>query len=93
MFNFINIDSFIPLSGCVGMGTSAQLCPASILLLTRPWTWVKVICLPLLLRRHTRSGNQTSDFCNFIGITEPTETKYCTDIPLVVPLLKLLRAA
>ena len=27
MLNFINIYSFIPVSGCVGMGPSALLCP------------------------------------------------------------------
>ena len=29
MFNFIYIDSFIPMSGCVGMGPSALLCPGA----------------------------------------------------------------
>ena len=27
MFNFIDIYSFIPVSGCVGMGPSALFCP------------------------------------------------------------------
>jgi len=29
MFNFIYIYSFIPMSGCVGMGLSALLCTGS----------------------------------------------------------------
>jgi hypothetical protein len=29
MFNFIDIYSFIPVSGCVGMGHSALLCPGA----------------------------------------------------------------
>jgi len=29
MFNFIYIYNFIPMSGCVGMGPSALLCPGA----------------------------------------------------------------
>jgi hypothetical protein len=29
MFNFIDIYSFIPVSGCVGMGAGALLCPGA----------------------------------------------------------------
>ena len=29
MFNFIEIYSFIPVSGCVGLGTSALCCPGA----------------------------------------------------------------
>ena len=29
MFNFIHIYSVIPMSGCVGMGPSALLCPGA----------------------------------------------------------------
>ena len=29
MFNFIDIYSFIPVSGCVGIGPSALLCPGA----------------------------------------------------------------
>jgi hypothetical protein len=29
MFNFIDNYSFIPVSGCVGIGTSALLCPVA----------------------------------------------------------------
>jgi hypothetical protein len=29
MFYFIDIYSFIPVSGCVGMGTGALLCPGA----------------------------------------------------------------
>jgi len=29
IFNFIDIYSYIPVSGCVGMGTSALLCPGA----------------------------------------------------------------
>ena len=30
MFNFIDIYSFILVSGCVGMGTSTLLCPGAL---------------------------------------------------------------
>jgi hypothetical protein len=43
MFNFINIYSFIPASGCVGMSTSAQLCPGAMMLLRRPCIEAEVI--------------------------------------------------
>jgi len=36
MFNFIDICSFIPVSGCVGMGPSALLCPEPLMLLRLP---------------------------------------------------------
>jgi len=39
MFNFIDIYSFIPVSGCVGMGPSALLCPVPIMLLIWPWCY------------------------------------------------------
>jgi hypothetical protein len=32
MLNFINIYSFIPVSGCVGMSPSALLCPGALAL-------------------------------------------------------------
>jgi hypothetical protein len=44
MFNFIYIYSFIPLSGCVGMGPSALLCPG-------PRDAVKSALLLLLLSK------------------------------------------
>jgi len=36
MVNFIDIYSFIHVSGCVFMGSSAMLCPGPIMLLRRP---------------------------------------------------------
>jgi hypothetical protein len=36
MFNFIDINSFIPVSCCVFLGPSALLCPGPIMLLRRP---------------------------------------------------------
>jgi hypothetical protein len=35
MFNFIDIYSFIPMSGCVGMGPSALFALGSVMLLRR----------------------------------------------------------
>jgi hypothetical protein len=39
MFNFIDIYSFIPVSGCVGMGSGALLCPG-------PAIFVKTALVP-----------------------------------------------
>jgi hypothetical protein len=36
MFNFIDIYSFIPVSGCVDMGTIALLCPGAYILKVNP---------------------------------------------------------
>ena len=37
MFNFIDIYSFIPVSGCVGMDTTALYCPRAYNVVRRPW--------------------------------------------------------
>ena len=39
----MDIYSFIPVSRCVGMGSSALLCPGPIMLLRRPWLSVLII--------------------------------------------------
>ena len=36
MFNFIDIYSFIPVSGCVGMGSGARFARGLLFLLRRP---------------------------------------------------------
>jgi hypothetical protein len=40
IFNFIDIYSFIPVSGCVGMDLSALLYPGTIMLLRRHWVYL-----------------------------------------------------
>jgi hypothetical protein len=37
MFNIIDIYSYIPVSGCVGMGHNALLWPEPVMLLRRFW--------------------------------------------------------
>ena len=62
MFNFIDIYSFIPLSGCVGMGPSALFCRGSILLLRRP-------CSSVVNRGFKYRSSPTKDYkmciCSF----------------------------
>ena len=62
VFNFIDISSFIPVSGSVDMGPSALFCPGSILLLRRP-------CSSVINRGFKYRSSQTKDnkmcICSF----------------------------
>ena len=77
MFNFIDIYSFIPVSGCVGMITSAVLCSGPIMLLIRSWS------LFILLRRLSNHCLVLTIFlaktpydCNFESPTEKVECNF-----------------